>query len=130
MNDPLPTSPDVQSELARERNHIAADRSLLSFVRNGLTLISIGFGIDRVVQAISPGALHTAGLAYISSLVFIGLGVFTVIGAARDYQQELKRLKQPDYYFTPRWSLSGVIGVAILIVGIVAFVWIAAKLLA
>jgi putative membrane protein len=46
MHEPMqnPYPPNVQANLARERNRIAADRSLLSFVRNSLTLISVGVG--------------------------------------------------------------------------------------
>lgn len=107
MANPYP--PNAQADLARERNRLAADRSLLSFVRNGLTLISTGIGLDQVLSLLYPTQttpLWVRGL----SLVLVGLGVLSVLGAAQDYRGELDRLEQPEYYFTPRRSLGGIIG--------------------
>jgi putative membrane protein len=130
MHEPMqnPYPPNVQANLARERNRIAADRSLLSFVRNSLTLISIGVGVDQVIKLISPSEATTLWV-YILSLTLVGLGVLNLIFAALDYQGELKRLKQPEYYFSPRWSLSGVTGLIILLAAIYIFSWLSSKVL-
>jgi putative membrane protein len=124
MNEPMqnPYPPNVQAELARERNHIAAERSLLSFIRNSVTLISIGFGIDRVLKNLSSIAPNISNWAYFFSLLLVGLGVINLIFAILDHQAELKRLRQPEYYFTPRWSLGGLTGLLLFIVGFIAFV--------
>jgi putative membrane protein len=83
---------NVQENLARERNRIAADRSLLSFVRNSLTLISVGIGVHQVVRLIAPSEA-TALWVRILSLTLIGAGVLNLIFAALDYQGEMQRLK-------------------------------------
>ncbi|MGB5973832.1 MAG: DUF202 domain-containing protein [Nodosilinea sp.] len=120
MQTPYP--PDVQAELARERNRIAADRSLLSFVRSSTTLISIGAGVDQILRTLSPAAPYLDAWVYSLSLGLIGLGVVNLLFAALDYRGEMKRLRQPEYYFTPRWSLGRITGLALFITGAIAFV--------
>ncbi len=123
MHEPMqtPYPSNVQTELARERNHIAADRSLLSFVRNSVTLISTGIGIDEILHLLAPVAPYVNEWGYILSLLLVGLGVINLYFAIRDYQGEIKRLRQPEYYFTPRWSLGGMTGLALFTVGSIAF---------
>jgi len=123
MNEPIqnPYPPKVQDELARERNRVAADRSLLSFVRNSVTLITIGVSIDQVVRALASTALFIDAWIYALSLTLIGLGVINLGFAILDYNGEMQRLRQPEYSFTPRWSLSGVTGWILFVVGLLAF---------
>jgi putative membrane protein len=123
MNEPMtnPYPSNAQAELARERNRIAADRSLLSFIRNSVTLIGAGIGINQIVRTLAPSApfmqLWVDGL----TLALIGLGVINLSFAIVDYQGEMKRLRQPEYYFTPRWSLGGVTGWVLFMVGLIVF---------
>jgi putative membrane protein len=119
MQNPYPPNP--QPALARERNRIAADRSLLSFIRSSVTLISIGVGINQVSSIFVPIVSYLGYWTYLLSVLMVGVGVITLIFAARDYQGELQRLKQPEYYFTPRWSLGGVTGWIILVAGSLTF---------
>jgi putative membrane protein len=119
MQNPYPPNP--QPALARERNRIAADRSLLSFIRSSVTLISIGVGINQVSSIFVPIVSYLGYWTYLLSVLMVGVGVITLIFAARDYQGELQRLQQPEYYFTPRWSLGGVTGWIILVAGSLTF---------
>lgn len=124
MNEPMrtPYPPNVQAELARERNRIAADRSLLSFIRNSVTLISTGVGINQVVLNLTPIASYWTAWVYLLTLVLIGLGVINLFFAAVDYQEEMKRLRQSEYTFTPRWSLGAVTGWTLFFAGLAAFI--------
>jgi putative membrane protein len=124
------STPDFnpQDELARERNHLAADRSLLSFARTSLTLIGIGVGVDQVVSAIALNGRFIDTWAYLVSLLLVGLGVLTLALAIRDYQGEMQRLKAPVYLYTPRQALGSLTGLLVLAVGIFAFFWLGGKL--
>lgn len=123
MNEPMqnPYPPNVQSELARERNRIAADRSLLSFIRNSVTLIGAGVGINQIVSTLVPSAPFMQLWIYGLTLALIGLGLINLSFAIVDYRGEMKRLRQPEYIFTPRWSLGGVTGGVLFMVGLVVF---------
>jgi putative membrane protein len=113
-----------QDELARERNHLAADRSLLSFVRSSLTLMGIGVGLDQVVSAIAPGGRFINIWAYGLSLAFVGLSVINLGLAIHDYQGEMQRLQAPVYLYTPRLAWGGIMGLVVLVVGTLAFLWL------
>jgi putative membrane protein len=117
-----------QDELARERNHLAADRSLLSFVRSSLTLIGIGVGIDQVVSAITPGGRFIDIWVYGLSLLLVGLGIVTLGLAIRDYQGEMQRLKAPVYRYHPRPALGSATSLAVLVMGTLTFLWLGLKL--
>jgi putative membrane protein len=117
-----------QDELARERNHLAADRTLLSFLRSSLTLVSIGVGVNQVGRAIAPTGLELDPWAYGLSLTLIALGVANLGLASQDYRREIRRLQAPVYRYTPRWSLAGTLGWLVLGIGGVAFVRLGVKL--
>ncbi|HSM82025.1 MAG TPA: DUF202 domain-containing protein [Nodosilinea sp.] len=126
---PPPYPPNPQDELARERNHLAADRTLLSFIRSSLVLISVGVSLDQVVSALAPDGPYLDAWAYALSLVFIGLGVITLGLAVFDHQGEIRRLRSPAYGYVPRWSLGAAVGLTIFIAGVVAFCWLGVNLL-
>lgn len=57
MNEPnaTPTPPNSQTELAKERNRVAADRTLLSWIRSTASFIGISFGIDQILNTLGEG---------------------------------------------------------------------------
>ncbi|MFM7169470.1 MAG: YidH family protein, partial [Cyanobium sp.] len=50
MPEQLP-SVNVTNELAKERNREAAERTLMAWIRTSLSLISFGFGVDKIIGA-------------------------------------------------------------------------------
>lgn len=117
-----------QDELARQRNHRAADRSLLSFLRSSLTLVSLGVGVDQVVSAIAPSGRHLDAWVRGFSLALIALGVVNLGLASQDYRQEIRRLQAPVYRYSPRWSLAAATSLVVLAIGGVTGVWLGLKL--
>jgi putative membrane protein len=124
MTDGSPAPPDTQADLARERNHLAADRTLLSFIRSSLTLISIGVGVEQILATLSTGDRAINPWAYGFSLVWIGLGVLSLALAIADHRAETKRLRASVYRYIPRWSIGEVTGLGVLATGIVALCWL------
>lgn len=81
MND-TPTAPphihaDVNSQLALVRTRLSQDRTLLSWVRTAVSLITFGFGVHqffRAVPSARPHGLHeTTPYLFGSAMVLIGL---------------------------------------------------------
>lgn len=121
----------AQDDLARDRNRLAADRSLLSFVRNSLTLIGLGLGLEQILAALGAhyGDRDINGWAYGLSLVYIGLGVLSLGFAIADYQAERARLRSPHYRYRPRRSLAAAMGLTIFATGSLALGWLGFDLL-
>lgn len=122
MVNPYP--PQAQDDLARERNHLAADRTLLSFIRGSLTLISVGVAVEQIVSALSPGSPYLDEWAYGLSLVFIGVGMVSLVFAIADHRREIQRLQAHEYVYIPRWSLAAATGLAVFATGAVALGWL------
>jgi len=127
MSDPQnsPKPPDYQTELAKERNRIAADRTLLSWIRVTVSFIGIGFGLDQILNTLdaSTGA-RLASLLSVRTLglFYIGLGILTSLFAALDYQGELSRFQKLDYRYTPRPSLGMFVAGALVVLSSIGLV--------
>ena len=121
-------SPNWQTELAKQRNRIAADRTLLAWIRTSVALIGLGFGLERTVSKLYIGVENVANtptfLVKFFSLLIIGTGVVTVLMAALDYQDEMERLQRPEYYYTPRKSLGIIVAGILVFIAISIFVTI------
>ncbi|ACB53192.1 hypothetical protein cce_3844 [Crocosphaera subtropica ATCC 51142] len=120
--------PNWQTELAKQRNRIAADRTLLAWVRTSMALIGIGFGLERTVSKLYVGVETTSNapmfLVKLFSLLIIGTGTFAIVMAAFDYQKEMKRLQQPNYYYMPRQSLGIIVSGLLVLIAISIFLTI------
>jgi putative membrane protein len=121
----------VQDDLARDRNRLAAERSLLSFVRNSLTLIGLGLGLEQILAALGGRSGHRDihPWAYGFSLVYVGLGVLSLGFAIADYQAERVRLRSPRYRYQPRRSVAAATGLAVFATGALALGWLGFDLL-
>ncbi|QKD83686.1 DUF202 domain-containing protein [Thermoleptolyngbya sichuanensis A183] len=125
----MPDAPrNLNNELAKERNRAAAERTLLAWIRTSLSLIGFGFGIDQIVTAIQRTRrldyLGTMYLARITGLAFIAVGLYAMLSATIEHRQELRRIQRDDYLYTPRRSNALVVAIALMVIGIFAFLGI------
>ena len=96
--EPRSSGPTISesTELSKERNREAADRTLMAWIRTSLSLIGFGFGIDAIVQTLQKTALGNAPNlalnARILGLSFIAVALFVVIVAMAQYRLELRLL--------------------------------------
>ncbi len=112
------------TELAKERNREAADRTLMAWIRTSLSLIGFGFGIDVITRGLEKTALgdapNLALNARILGLSFIVVAVFAVMVAMVQYRQELRKLEAGDYQYKPNLPLGLFVAAALCLIGLFA----------
>lgn len=116
------------TELAKERNREAAERTLTSWIQNCLALVGFGTAFDSIFNEINHSFPHNSSaintqLAYIIGLSAIGWGIFLLILVLVGYRAELKSLEREDYLDRPPhfFNLSIIIS-AVILYGLLALV--------
>jgi putative membrane protein len=115
------------TELAKERNRAAQERTLMAWIRTALSLIGFGFGIDRIVSAIHQSlgdAVNPVRLSRILGLSFVALGTLAMLVAAIDHNRQLKRIQRNDLLYISRRSPSLVVAYVLTGLGAIAFIGI------
>ena len=119
MNDPDLETSDI---LALDRTRMAAERTLMAWVRTALSMIGFGFTIYKFLQVIQeqstlpvlrPQAPRNLGLT------LTGIGTFAVIIACVQYWQYITKLR-PDQPYKP-WDLTFVVACLIAFLGLLVF---------
>ncbi|MDM0028905.1 YidH family protein [Variovorax saccharolyticus] len=97
----------IRTDLALERTLMAADRSLMAWVRTGLSMISFGFTIYKVMEAFQQqgGQLHSANAARNVGLFLTGLGTVSIVVGTIEYWARLKSLNQSQQFRLAQPSL-------------------------
>lgn len=127
-NSPEPYN--MTNELAKERNRAAGERTLMAWIRTSLSLISFGFGIDRVVSALHKNLgdqINQVSLSRILGLAFIAIGTFALLFATVIHREELKQIDRGNFTYHSRRSLSISVAIALITVGLFAFIGILLK---
>ncbi len=121
-NEPLTANQmaEVRTDLATDRTVMAADRSLMAWVRTGISMISFGFTIYKILEGFqASGSLPTDGLSPKNvGLLMIGLGSFSIIMGTIEYWQRLGGLgggqpisrMKPAFVMALVWSVLGITG--------------------
>ena len=117
---------DTSTELARERNREAADRTLLAWIRTGLSLIGFGFGVGKFYDYLETTGVEGALDPYRSTLVFgmsfIVLGIVGLFAAVVQHKRILKRIEIRDYSYAAPLPLGMIMAIMLLVIGCFAFV--------
>jgi putative membrane protein len=119
--------PNPATELAKERNRAAEERTLMAWIRTALALIGFGFGIDRIVATIYQAVGQTFNplqLTRILGLSFVALGTFAMLVAALNHRHQLQRIQRNDLVYRSRQSPSLIVAYILTVLGSIAFVGI------
>jgi len=117
---------DVNTELAKERTHDAFERTLMAWIRTGLSMIGFGFGIFEFIQKSGgTGVLRTSKIV---ALLFILLGIVSVILAIKENKINHERLINNDIKYNRNTSLGIKVGYALIGIGVLATIHVIFKI--
>lgn len=119
-----------RTDLAVGRTLMAADRSLMAWVRTGLSMISFGFTIYKILQGIQEaGAVVPHGVSPRSAGLFLtGLGTLSIAAGTVEYWQRANQARRriPGFRI---WRPSLVIAVIMSATGLLLFLSIVIRVL-
>ena len=122
--EPADRLPSLADELARERNREAADRTLLAWIRTSLAMISLGFGIERLGEAVMAfdGRIdHFATYkTRAAGAALILLGVAATLAGFWEHKQVVADLTKTEYRYSDRAPIARYLAIAVVLVGMAA----------
>ncbi len=117
---------ELRTELAKERTRAAEERTLMAWIRTALSMISFGFGIDRLftyLDRTQPGlSINRLTEERVLGLSLMTLGLATLVMAIVNHWSTLKTIESNDYKYTPTWSQGLVVATVLLFLGLAAFI--------
>lgn len=117
MTEAKPSRGDI---LALDRTRMAAERTLMAWLRTSLAMISFGFTIYKFLQVIQqqyPERVLRPEAPRDLGVTLIGLGTFALIIACIQHWKYVRSLR-PDRPYRP-WDLSFVVSCCIASIGLI-----------
>jgi putative membrane protein len=119
--------PILPSDLGEKRTIMAADRTLMAWIRTSLSMLSFGFTIYKFLDtAAESGALRRSSSPQHVGLFLTGMGVAALVLGTLSYWTMLKDLQRAEEFRLGRPVL--VMALIMSIAGVSLFVCIADRL--
>jgi BASS family bile acid:Na+ symporter len=117
---------EIRTALARERTRAAEERTLMAWIRTALSMISFGFGIDRLFKYLDKTEVG-AGVNMLTEervlgLSLMSLGLFTLVAAIIGHWRILKNIEAEEYKYSSGWSQGLTVATVLLFLGLAAFI--------
>jgi putative membrane protein len=115
---------DQNTRLALQRSFLAAERTLMAWIRTSISMIGFGFTLAKLFQSLASSNVlirGPAGRVWTAEgvgMLMISLGTFALIVAVIDHRCELKQLREMG--LEPRFSLTMAVGAVLAILGVMA----------
>jgi putative membrane protein len=128
MNLAVPP-PDQNVLLALRRNFLAAERTLMAWIRTSISMIGFGFTLAKLFQSLAERNVLVRGpggriwTAESVGVALISLGTFALIVAVFDHHRELKQLRACG--LEARFSLTMAVASVLAILGTAALISLA-----
>ena len=116
----------LPSDLGAMRTIMAADRTLMAWVRTSLSMLSFGFTIYKFLETVAsqPGAIHSDSPQRVG-LFLTGMGVAAIVLGTINYWTTLRDLKRVEAFRIGRPVL--LMALIMSIAGVAMFYSIAAR---
>ena len=109
----MPGGPENESEGDRSTTNLAYDRTLLSWVRTGTSLITFGFAVYNFRRVIRGAGEESFEFAF----VLIAIGLVTLLLAALEYRRAVRTLAAQCFEM-PRSRLPIAVALLVAVLGI------------
>ena len=124
------TSNEIPPSLQLMNTLMAADRTLMAWIRTSLSLLSFGFTIYKILEGFQDAGgkfVVRAEVPRNAGLFLTGMGTLAMVMGTIEYWQTLKVLHQPRIFGRPRAPL--IMALIMSLTGIFLFFSITAKVL-
>ena len=124
------TSGEIPPNLSVMNTLMAADRTLMSWTRTSLSLLSFGFTIFKILQGFQDAEgkfVVRSDVPRDAGLFLTAMGTFAMVMGTLEYWQTLKVLHQERIFGRPRAPL--IMAMIMSVSGVLLFVSILVKLL-
>jgi len=131
QTSPIPAAPTTtdlaheRTDLAVMRSYMAAERTLMAWIRTTISMISFGFTLAKLGQAVHDvevrkllGGVQIVGVRRIGYFLVV-LGTVALFGATLQYQHEIRELRSLG--LNRKFSIPLIVAAALILLGAFAF---------